>query len=73
MAAPPDRKADVIHRPASCNAFEFVTLSSLRAAQLMQGSTPRVAIGIKPTVTAQREVAAGKILQGPRSTPIARA
>jgi hypothetical protein len=43
------------------NAYEFVVVSSLRAAQLMRGCIPRVASTHKMMVTAQLEVAAGKI------------
>jgi DNA-directed RNA polymerase subunit K/omega len=43
------------------NAFEFVVVSALRAAQLMKGCTPRVPAGYKHIVTAQLEVAAGKV------------
>jgi len=43
------------------NAFEFSVLSSLRAAQLARGCTPRVEAGVKITVTAQNEVAARKV------------
>jgi DNA-directed RNA polymerase subunit K/omega len=43
------------------NAFEFVVLSSLRAAQLMRGCTPRVTTSQKMIMTAQLEVAAGKV------------
>jgi len=43
------------------NAFEFVVLSSLRAAQLMRGCIPRVASTQKVIMTAQLEVAAGKV------------
>jgi hypothetical protein len=43
------------------NAFEFVVLSSLRAAQLMRGCVPRVASTQKMIMTAQLEVAAGKV------------
>ena len=32
----------LVDRPGATNAFEFVVLSSLRAAQLMRGCTPRV-------------------------------
>ena len=60
----------MVHRPAIGNAFEFVILSSLRAAQLMRGCSPRVPIGTKPIVTAQMEVAEGKIGQGPRTPTI---
>jgi DNA-directed RNA polymerase subunit K/omega len=50
----PDRK--------QINAFEFVIVSSLRTAQLMRGCTPRVPASTKVTVTARREVAAGKVV-----------
>ena len=53
----------MVHRPIEINAFEFVVLSSLRAAQLMRGCTPRVESRPKKTVTAQLEVAAGKVLR----------
>ena len=46
--------------PGTCG-FEFVTVSVLRAAQLMRGCTPRVPRAHKAVVTAQREVAAGKV------------
>jgi DNA-directed RNA polymerase subunit K/omega len=44
-----------------CNAFEFVVVASLRAAQLMRGCTPRVDGTGKAVTIAQREVAAGKV------------
>jgi DNA-directed RNA polymerase subunit K/omega len=47
------------------NAFEFVVVASLRTAQLMRGCTPRVAVSLKPTMTAQREVSEGKVVQIP--------
>jgi DNA-directed RNA polymerase subunit K/omega len=50
----------VVSRPEG-NAFEFVVLSALRAAQLMKGCAPRVPIGLKHITTAQLEVAAGKV------------
>lgn len=43
-------------------AFQFVVLSTLRAAQLMRGCTPRIDVnGHKPIVVAQLEVAAGAV------------
>jgi len=51
----------MIVRPPKGNAFEFSVLASLRAAQLMRGCTPRVTASLKATVTAQREVADGKV------------
>ena len=51
----------MVKRPVEINAFEFAVLSSLRAAQLMRGCTPRVASTQKMIMTAQLEVAAGKV------------
>ena len=53
----------MIWRPDPSNAFEFVVVSALRAAQLMRGCTPRVAVGYKHITTAQLEVAAGKVMK----------
>ncbi len=53
----------MIQRPDGMGKFEFVILSKLRAAQLMRGCIPRVEGGHKPTVTAQYEVAEGKVTQ----------
>jgi DNA-directed RNA polymerase subunit K/omega len=52
----------VVRRPNDMNAFEFVVLSALRAAQLQRGCTPRVEQCPKPAVTAQHEVAERKVL-----------
>jgi DNA-directed RNA polymerase subunit K/omega len=49
--------------------FEFVRVAALRTAQLMRGCTPRVAAGGKPTTTAQREIACGKVASAPRAVP----
>ena len=51
----------MIQRPVHMNPFEFVVLSSLRAAQLMRGCIPRIASSQKVIMTAQLEVAAGKV------------
>ena len=53
----------MISRPAGTSAFEFVVMSSLRAAQLMKGCLPRVEARHKATQTAQLEVATGKVLK----------
>ncbi len=45
--------------------FEFIVLSSLRAAQLMRGCTPRVDATHKRMVIAQMEVASGEIVRAP--------
>jgi DNA-directed RNA polymerase subunit K/omega len=55
----------MIKRPDGMNAFEFAVLSGLRAAQLTRGCTPRVARSSKVTVTAQHEIAEGKVLAAP--------
>lgn len=43
------------------NPFEFVTVSSARARQLLAGSTPRSAGSEKPARLAQKEVKEGKV------------
>ncbi|MCX6552958.1 MAG: DNA-directed RNA polymerase subunit omega [Acidobacteria bacterium] len=55
----------MIQRPAGSNAFEFVVISALRAAQLMRGCVPRVAGIHKHITTAQMEVASGKVTRLP--------
>ena len=56
----------MIHRLSDTSGFEFVRVSALRAAQLMRGCIPRVPEGHRPVITAQREVAAGKVCALPR-------
>ncbi len=51
----------MIQRPVEMNGFMFSVLSSLRAAQLMRGCLPRVTTIQKPVMTAQLEVAQGKV------------
>ena len=58
----------MVRRPDHMNAFEFAVLSGLRTAQLQRGCTPRVEQSPKTAVTAQHEVAEGKVL-GVRSAP----
>ncbi len=53
-------------RTSSLGGFELVRVSSLRAAQLMQGCTPRVPAFHKSTSTALREVTEGKVEALPR-------
>jgi DNA-directed RNA polymerase subunit K/omega len=50
--------------PVGMSAFEFVVLSSLRAAQLTRGCTPRIEGVHKKTVMAQMEVAERKVVRG---------
>ena len=52
----------MVKRPDGMNAFEFVVLSGLRAAQLHRGCTPSVEQSPKVAVTAQHEVAERKVL-----------
>lgn len=64
----------MVKRPDGMNAFEFAVLAGLRAAQLHRGCTPRVAQSHKVAVTAQHEIAEGKVLPlpqgaGPGSPP----
>ena len=48
--------------PVGMGAFEFVSLSTLRAAQLMRGCIPTCDVGgHKLTIVAQMEVSAGGI------------
>jgi hypothetical protein len=54
-----------IRRPPGMGAFQFVVLSTLRAAQLMRGCRPRVDSSHKATVIAQLEVSTGKVVQLP--------
>ena len=52
----------MVRRPDGMNRFEFVVLSALRAAQLQRGCLPRVEQSLKKAVTAQQEVAEGKVV-----------
>jgi hypothetical protein len=61
VPVPAGARVAITRRPDSVGAFEFVILSSLRAAQLMRGCTPKVEGAHKMTTTAQWEVAAGMI------------
>ena len=48
-------------RPAGVGAFHFITLAALRATQLMRGCLPRIDGDHSVAVTAQLEVANGKV------------
>jgi DNA-directed RNA polymerase subunit K/omega len=53
----------MVQRPAAAGAFEFVVLSTLRAAQLLRGCLPIIDPGDhRPTVIAQLEVAGGHVM-----------
>ncbi|PWT81193.1 MAG: hypothetical protein C5B57_11010 [Blastocatellia bacterium] len=53
----------MIQRPPGMGAFQFVVLAGLRAAQLIRGCHPRVDGEHKAIVTAQFEVAEGKVTE----------
>ena len=55
----------MITLPEDANSFEFARVASLRAAQLMRGCTALVERATKHTVTAQREVADGRVSRIP--------
>jgi DNA-directed RNA polymerase subunit K/omega len=52
----------MVRRPDDMNAYEFVVVSALRAAQLQRGCTPRVQQSPRVAVTAQQEVALRRVL-----------
>jgi len=51
----------LVQRPTRFNRFEFAVLAGLRATQLSRGCLPRVNGSGKAAVTAQMEVAEGKV------------
>jgi DNA-directed RNA polymerase subunit K/omega len=53
----------MVQRPPEFALFEFAVLAGLRAGQLARGCVPRVAGADKITITAQMEVAAGKVVR----------
>ncbi len=59
------KEVRVVQRPSRLSAFEFAVLAGLRAGQLARGCTPRVSGSDKVTVTAQMEVAEGRVAPAP--------
>jgi DNA-directed RNA polymerase subunit K/omega len=51
----------VVNRPRDYNSYEFVVVSSLRAKQLLAGCTAHVDGDHTAAITAQMEVADGRI------------
>jgi DNA-directed RNA polymerase subunit K/omega len=51
----------VVNRPRHYNSYEFVVVSSLRAKQLLAGCSPLVEGVHTAAVTAQIEVAGGRV------------
>jgi DNA-directed RNA polymerase subunit K/omega len=62
----------MVQRPIALNAFEFAVLAGLRAGQLARGCTPRVTSSEKITVTAQMEVAEGKVVRATQMPGVGR-
>ena len=60
----------MVKRPVEMNAFLFAVTSSLRAAQLMRGCIPRVDSSHKMIMTAQLEVASGKVARVVPDVPV---
>lgn len=58
----------MIYRPSWISAFEFAVVAALRAEQLRRGSVPRVEGNHQFVVTAQLEVAAGKVARAVEGT-----
>ena len=56
----------MVRRSEKSNAFEFVKISALRTAQLMQGCRARVPEAARSVLTAQLEVAGGFVQALPR-------
>lgn len=56
----------MIYRSSTSNGFEFVRVTTLRAAQLMRGCSPRVPPSHRSILTAQLEVVAGKVCAADR-------
>lgn len=52
-----------MHAPLGMSTFEFVVVSSLRAAQLSRGCTPKIETVHKRIVMAQMEVAERKVVR----------
>ena len=51
-----------MRQPEGMSRFEFVVVSSLRAAQLMRGCVPHVRVDHKRIVIAQMEVIGGSVV-----------
>jgi DNA-directed RNA polymerase subunit K/omega len=60
----------MVERPAHLSKYEFVILSSLRAVQLLQGSTPRITSVHKRVIIAQMEVASGLVVRADDLPPL---
>jgi DNA-directed RNA polymerase subunit K/omega len=53
----------VVNRPREYNSYEFVVVASLRAKQLLAGCVPQVEGDHNAAITAQMEVADGRVVR----------
>jgi len=53
----------MVIRPVDANPFEFVVVAALRAQQLLAGCVPRVDGPHTAAITAQMEVAGGRVVR----------
>jgi DNA-directed RNA polymerase subunit K/omega len=63
----------MVPRAADVNRFHFVVVSSLRAQQLLAGSTPRVEGEHNAVTIAQMEVAEGRVAPDEPEAAVTRA
>jgi hypothetical protein len=59
----------MIQRPTTIGSSRFVILFALRTKQLVRGCTPRVVADRRPSITAQMEVADGRITASAQAPP----
>lgn len=53
----------MVNRPREYNSYEFVVVASLRAKQLLAGCVPQVEGDHNAAITAQMEVADGRVVR----------
>ena len=59
----------MIRPPGEMGTFEFVAIATLRVAQLTRGCTPRISEKHSTAITAQMEVAEGRVTSAARVAP----
>ncbi|MBM3776831.1 MAG: hypothetical protein FJW23_01155 [Acidimicrobiia bacterium] len=60
-----------VNRPAHLGAYEFATLSALRAKQLLNGCVPKLDVNCNAATMAQLEVAAGLVTRAEPQADVA--
>ncbi len=60
----------MVHRRQTSNAFTFVRVAAMRTVQLTKGCVARVPPSHRHSLTAQLEVAAGKIAFTPQEPEV---